>query len=209
MSGATGWAGDDRVPAIVAQLRTRTAAQHRHIERNRLARFLLDGSVTTAGYTAVLARFLGFHAAIEPQIAASLGRTADFAALRWQRTPALEHDLAALGLEPVAVAALPRCTALPAIATTADALGCLYVLEGSRRGGRVIVRRVAACLPLGAAAACGYFGSAGADAAATWRALCASLDGASRSAEGARAIVTAAVATFESLDAWLGGAGQA
>lgn len=58
-----------------------------------------------------------------------------------RRTPALEHDLAALdtGVDPLPVPLLGRAKDLRA----AEMLGLVYVLEGLRMGARVILSRLA------------------------------------------------------------------
>ena len=90
--------------------------------------------------------FLRAHAAVLPGVEAAL----DSAPLgdlppSWmqrRRTAALAADLAALGLAPPPQAATPL--SLPDHATR---LGALYVLEGSRLGGAVLRRRLAASQP--------------------------------------------------------------
>jgi heme oxygenase len=52
-------------------------------------------------------------------------------------------DLATLGLDDGAIAALPRCTSLPQPSSAAGLLGCLYVREGATLGGAVLAARVA------------------------------------------------------------------
>ena len=96
-------------------------------------------------YRALLAALFGFYEPLEAALAAFPDWAAcglDLAARR--HTPALVFDLEALGLSPAAVAALPRCTALPDLPLFATATGCLYVLEGATLGGQVISRQLAA-----------------------------------------------------------------
>jgi heme oxygenase len=62
----------------------------------------------------------------------------------------LRADLVALGLSPQEIAAVPACSAAAQVAqSSALALGSLYVVEGSRRGGQVIAQalRDASWLP--------------------------------------------------------------
>lgn len=58
-----------------------------------------------------------------------------------RRSAALIADLAALGLEP------PTPVQAPPLSSSADVLGALYVLEGSRLGGAMLVRTVPDALP--------------------------------------------------------------
>jgi heme oxygenase (biliverdin-IX-beta and delta-forming) len=66
-------------------------------------------------------------------------------------------------------------TALPAplslgfeLPTSGHGFGCLYVLEGSALGGRVISKRVKQTLGLGAATGCAYFHGLGRQTASHW-----------------------------------------
>jgi len=90
--------------------------------------------------------FLRAHAAVLPGVEAVLDSASPEdlppAWAQRRRTAALAADLAALGLTPPSQAAIPL--ALPDRATR---LGALYVLEGSRLGGAVLRRRLAASQP--------------------------------------------------------------
>lgn len=90
--------------------------------------------------------FLRAHAAVLPGVEAALDSApAEDLPPAWAqrcRTAALTADLAALDLAPPPQAASPL--ALPDRATR---LGALYVLEGSRLGGAVLRRRLAASQP--------------------------------------------------------------
>lgn len=119
------------------RLREATRAEHQRLEDGldilgRLAR--------PDGRRDVVARFHDFHAALEAAAAPWLADLPDLDFEARRRTPLLRRDLAALGvdLDP----ARPRD--VPAPASIAEALGLLYVLEGSALGGRVIRRAVEA-----------------------------------------------------------------
>lgn len=90
--------------------------------------------------------FLLAHAAVLPGVETALDSAPpDDLPPAWaqrRRTAALTADLAALGLSPPPQAAGP--VTLPDRATR---LGALYVLEGSRLGGAVLRRRLAAAQP--------------------------------------------------------------
>jgi len=126
-------------PAILDLLRERTRAAH---DRAEEALPLLDPSLDAARYRAILAGFWGFHAALEPCLAA----VAELRALgldpaERRKLPRLEHDLRTLGADPMR---LPVANAVPEVEGAAAALGCMYVLEGATLGGRVISRHLAA-----------------------------------------------------------------
>ena len=90
-------------------------------------------------------RFLASHAAAFLPVEAGLARAgADDLVPGWserRRGAALRADLAALGVT------LPPTHAAPAFNDEGALLGGLYVLEGSRLGGAVLIRAVAAGAP--------------------------------------------------------------
>jgi len=83
----------------------------------------------------------------------------------------------------------------------AEALGSLYVMEGSTLGGRLIRRNVQRCLGSVASTACAYFSGYGAETAMMWQAFLGLLDAAP--AADRQKIGNGAVATFERLGWWL------
>jgi heme oxygenase (biliverdin-IX-beta and delta-forming) len=112
-------------------VKARTAAAHARVDA-AFGRFDL-------GHRESYVRFLQAHGRVVPAVEAALGQgwLPD-----WRpRTACLERDLAAFGH----TLPLPIARALPSGA--AERFGLLYVLEGSRLGGRLLLRRVGAGLP--------------------------------------------------------------
>lgn len=185
---------------ILQLLRGVTAALHERVERTvDIPRHL--GSLPA--YTAMLARFHGFYAPLEDRLAGIGGYESVGLNIAGRRKAHLiRDDLRALGHE----AALPICSTLPAVATFADALGCLYVLEGSTLGGQFIRREVAARLGLTPDHGCAFFAGYGERTGAMWKAfgtaVTAHADG---HPEDRDAIVAAATDTFTRLDEWFTG----
>ena len=163
------------------RLREETRAEHDAIEA------ALDWERRAGSpdsYSCWLERLWGFHVDWEPQVAALL-HTDEFA-----RLAAITGDLARLGV--LAPDTLPRPAPLP-LAGAAEALGSLYVVEGSMLGGQVIARAVETRLGFRPA----YHGAG----AAGWRAFRQRLDAAP--AEDADRTVAAARRTFVHLRDWL------
>ncbi len=128
--------------ALLAHLRTETRPAHDQLE-GTLA--LLDERLGLDAYRKVIERFYGFWRNWEPRMA-TLFQDAAFLDPR-RRMHLLRADLVALGLSAHAVAMLPTCPA-PILRNSVEALGSLYVMEGSTLGGRVIERNVERCLGL-------------------------------------------------------------
>lgn len=189
------------VPPVIEALRAATRAAHEAIEAVPALARLTSPGLTRAGYVATLAGLCRFHAALEPRLVAALGGAGLPPA---GRGVALAADLRRLG------AKVPRpapARALPALPDRAAALGCLYVVEGSALGGRVIARRVADTLGLGPTDGAGFFGADSAEAArARWAALGLLLDDAWREADAAARdrLLAGARDCFAALAAWMG-----
>ena len=188
---------------ILDRLKHETHAAHMRLE----AIVGLPSRLRSAeSYRALLARFYGFYAPLEPRILArNEWARYDFPIAQRAKVPALERDLAALGYTSETLAALPRCVELPALASFPAALGAMYVLEGATLGGQVISRAVRAELGYAPETGCAFFASYGRELGPMWQAFRAFL--ASIEAENpasADAIVAGAHATFAAFGAWIG-----
>jgi heme oxygenase (biliverdin-IX-beta and delta-forming) len=184
------------VSDILERLRAGTQAAHEAIERD----LAWETRVATRdGYRALLARFWGFHAALEPALAAALHDDAFLDPRR--RLPHLAADLRFLGLDEATVAALPR----PDLALPRDrdeAFGALYVLEGSTLGGQVIAKHIGRQLGLTAEGGCRYYAAHGRETGAMWKAFRLRL--AEEAARGRpETIVAASIRTFDAMRYWL------
>jgi heme oxygenase len=127
--------------ALPERLRAETSQWHQKVE----AVTDIPGRVRTRdGYVALLSRLSGLHAGLEAQLCAPtwdgawLGVGLDIAAHR--RVGLLVADLDALGVRPTVA------TEQPPFPGFGQALGCLYVLEGSALGGRVVAGMVRAAI---------------------------------------------------------------
>lgn len=181
--------------SIALTLKRRTAARHREAEAIVLATGLFT---SRAAYVRYLARLHGFYAALEPALARFLP---ELDARRKQ--PALEADLACLGMDRGAIAALPRATALPRIVSEAAALGVGYVLEGKTLGARFLLAEAQARLGLDAARGALFLAGYGPRTAAMWTAYRQRLEAFVGGAGRRMAVVAAAEATFASFSRWV------
>jgi len=125
-------------------------------------------------FLTVLDRFYGFHAVWE----LAIRRHCDLARVHAPRgrLPHLRRDLAALGRTSAEIGALPLCLAAHHLADDPDeAVGSLYVMEGSTLGGQLIARELAgaAWLPAGGVT---YFHPYGPRTGGMWRSFPARAD---------------------------------
>ncbi|HEX8429996.1 MAG TPA: biliverdin-producing heme oxygenase [Longimicrobium sp.] len=183
-------------PPILDLLRARTSDAHERVE-NALP--LMNPELDGATYARVIARFHAFHAALEPRLAAVPGVDGlglDLDARR--KIPLLERDLRVLGK-----AATEGAPAIPEVGSVAAALGCMYVLEGSTLGGRVISRHLAT-LGIDPGSGGAYFSGYGERTGEMWRAFSDVIGSFADENPGSTdEIVAAADATFTLLERWL------
>lgn len=188
---------------LLDRLKDQTRAEHVAIEG---ALDLMRDDLSLAAYRRLLECYFGFYAPVEARLAGLLSSAAigglDFEARR--KLPLLQDDLHALGGR--AGDTLAVCDALPPLHTPAQAMGCLYVLEGATLGGLVIGGHVRRTLGLTPDAGARFFHGNGARTAEMWRAFRVAL--AEFAANGAAAdtyadaLVESANETFRSLRHW-------
>lgn len=116
-------------------LKHQTAAQHAALEEVVLP--LLQSLKTRAGYAHLLQRFYGYFKPLEGLIEQQLDETLLPDRKDRRKADFIIHDLTFLKAH---VDPLPLATHLPQIKNTYQALGAMYVLEGSTLGGRGITK---------------------------------------------------------------------
>lgn len=191
----TSWS--DAVP-ILARLRAETRDLHAAAE-STLA--VPEGGLAAATYLTVLERWYGFLVVLEPRLS-SWHRTDRL--LDWEcrrKLHLLEADLDVLGTDLLVRSWLPRCPHVPSIDGAADALGALYVVEGSTLGARAQRDRLRiASLPL---QSFNFLESYGPQTGRRWRDYrCVTSAWVGDDPTRADAVVAAARATFGALVTW-------
>lgn len=183
---------------LSAELRARTAAPHRRAE----TMLGLPGAIRSAnGYTAWLARFLGLYEPLEHVLASFT----DWPCLPLQppdQGARIRSDLTAMGVDARTVPEAPAGL-LPELPSFAHAVGALYVVEGAKLGGRVILRELDARLGSGIAGARRFFGNEGGATTPEWGEVRAALDRFGNARPEIREdVVSGAERTFEAVLAW-------
>ncbi|GBF72916.1 biliverdin-producing heme oxygenase [Paenibacillus sp. 598K] len=189
---------------VLTRLRDETAPMHQKIEANEYAAAMMNNRLTMALYKEYLAKFYGFIKPLEQRM-----RELDEAGVSALSDPSrdktawLVRDLTALGLSSEEIGELPQCDRLPELATRAQALGALYVLEGSTLGGQMITKKLAQYLPIDTTVNGHYFNSYGAQTRERWQSfrqeLLAEADSETKEVE----MIEAARQTFTLLDEWI------
>ena len=158
-SAVDGVGSDDRGP--LETLREATRGEHERTERAIEGRFF-DGSggIDRRGYRALLEAFLGLYRPLDERLVPASRR--HLASLRYRRrAERLERDLRVLGCSEDHLGELPTFPRdeLPDVDGPHRLLGCLYVVEGSELGGRVIRKRLEKELDDDALRADAFFGT--------------------------------------------------
>lgn len=182
---------------VLQLLRGGTAAEHAEVE-TRLA--LMDDGLDRARLIAVLDRLHGFWASAEAGLDAWAERhPVDARAVDWsrrRRAAVFADDLRALDADEGG--ARPW---LPQVDGTDQALGRMYVLEGSTLGGAVIDRHLAG-LPQLAGVRVRAFSPYGPDTGAMWHAFRRTARERVATGGDAEAVVAAAQQTFGAFATW-------
>jgi heme oxygenase len=175
---------------LAQRLRSETATAH-HASESLLG--VPAGILDRADYAELLQTMLAFHLGTEGVLYderwASEWAKLDIAIARHDRSAALIRDLSVLDSEPDD----RRVPALE-IHDFAEALGCLYVVEGSALGGRVIAPLMTERL---GQVPTEYYAGTGREHPKPWRAVQAALAAyAARSDADSDAVITGALTTF-------------
>ena len=151
---------------LMARLKEATRQRHEEVEARMP---VLDPGLPLPGYARLLRQL---QTVVEPLEAQLLERSvpAAFRLKERLKAPLLARDLAALPASPSLPPLAVRLTGLP------EALGALYVLEGSTLGGQVIGRHLRA-RGLTPARGGAYFHAYGPETGAMWRAFSEAMNG--------------------------------
>jgi heme oxygenase len=184
------------------QLRAATSHCHRRLEKRLDVAQCFSALATYRGYLEVM---FGFHAPFEQSLSGHPVRRVLTDYDERRKAAMLSVDLVALGVAGDSIAALPHCPRIPFCQDEAAALGALYVLEGATLGGQILLPLVEKRLQLTRHFGARYLDSYGPNVAGMWQRFRSVVE--DWCAEGTRRAiaVAAAVATFESLEAWLCG----
>lgn len=182
-------------PSARLALRAATHVVHERLHEAPAFRAIVDRRLDRRGYARLLGRLLAFHRAVDTLIAQ--GRAAlgfGDAAGNGARIGRLEADLAYLGGGKVP--SVPAATG-----DDGQAAGCLYVVEGSVLGGKLIHRQLYYLFAANEDGRSFFAGAA--DDGARWRDLCGRLDAYGAPPGRLAAMTAGAAAAFALFEACL------
>lgn len=185
---------------IMQRLKAETRLYHQRVERQVNLEQICASPST---YRHLLQHFYGFYCPVEHKLAQLPWHALHFAYHVRQKCPLLAADLLVLGEQPPTLAQLPQCTGLPPLVNLAQALGCLYVLEGATLGGQIITRQVGRTLHLVPDRGCAFFASYGDQVGVMWQEFARLVAAYANTPARQETIVDSAIATFGALQHWL------
>lgn len=179
---------------ILAKLKEATRPQHDSLEGSV---DIMNRTLTLDGYKNLLRKFYSFHAAIERSLAETDWKSVNFDFDSRRKTEMLERDLAFLEIDKNTI---ELWNDLPAVGEIPQAVGCLYVLEGSTLGGQVISRHLRQNFDLTPANGAAFFNSYGERVGMMWKEFAAFANDYAQNADADEKIVNAAQQTFSSFE---------
>lgn len=185
---------------IMQRLKAETSLYHTQLEANPRSTAVLSDSITIDSYLDLLTCFYGFYLPLEQQLARLEWLYVGFNYNARRKVPGLEADLSYLGIDR---AVIPVCPTVPEVATLAQAVGTLYVIEGATLGGQIIRRHLQSKLGLDAGCGASFFCSYGDQVGPMWMQYMAFATECALNPETEDEIVAAAVRLFTSLHGWM------
>ncbi|GAB3515673.1 biliverdin-producing heme oxygenase [Emticicia fontis] len=177
---------------ILIQLRTHTSTLHTAIEQTSISVDLLDEHVTRQNYVAYLQKMRDIVAFYETKVFQALADTLPDLAKR-EKLALIDEDLTYLSSisasDNFETPASPR-------PSTGYALGCMYVMEGSTLGGKVILKHIAKTLGFIPKQGGSYFGGYGDETGHYWKTFLHTLQEYSANHDSDEEIIAGAKDTF-------------
>lgn len=182
---------------IMERLRNETKSAHQQLEKATVP--FIKKATDTEQYVYVLRMFYGYFKPVEAQIQALIHADLIPDIAERRQSGALVADLHTLGEDTAQLAVTDN---LPVIESIPQALGALYVLEGSTLGGRFISQML--MKQLNRTDAITFFGGYGAETDAKWKVFTATVNEyAEKHPLHLNEIVAAADETFSKFGEWV------
>ncbi|MCE7066255.1 biliverdin-producing heme oxygenase [Dyadobacter sp. CY326] len=185
---------------FVQNLRKQTAASHQKLEDNHLSKAILEANVTLADYQTYLSALYGVTLGCEKCVFPLIQNVIPDLNQRF-RSQLIANDLRATGFPQTQIDALPVYTfTLPNVA---EAMGAMYVLEGSTLGGRMLFKHINKTLGLTENNGASYFWGYGEQTGPMWKLFVTAFTQFALETEQSAAIIDSAIHTFTIIDKWL------
>lgn len=178
-------------------LKEATRLPHAELEKSMVDRLRKTG--TPAAYASLLRLFYGFYKPLEDLVDNYIDKNylTDYESRR--KSAAIISDLAQLGDAHVG----NICHKLPEIKNSCQALGALYVMEGSTLGGKIICNMLKKQMGPDAPTAFSFFEGYGDATGQMWVTFKSGLDNYTSNKEQQAELIDAATATFVTFKQWI------
>lgn len=197
---------DTKHELFFKRLRQETADSHQKLEENPLSKAILLPSVSVVDYQAYLAALFGMTIACEEQIFPAISHEITDLQPRYKSQRIID-DLIATGFSDEEINALPVYRYQ--FTSTAEALGIMYVLEGSTLGGRILYKHINETLSFTPENGASYFWGYGAQTGNLWKSFISSLTQFVEMGGSEEEVIESAKKTFTIIDNWLSQIGSA
>ncbi|WP_439558166.1 biliverdin-producing heme oxygenase [Dyadobacter sp.] len=186
--------------SFIKNLRIETAESHQILENNQLSKTLLDPAVTLSDYQAYLSKIYGITLACELQIFPVLNDILPDWSSRY-KSALIVKDLSRTGMSDDQIRDLPihqfDCSGIP------EAMGIMYVMEGSTLGGKIIYKHVHNKLGLDPESGAAYFWGYGDQTGSMWKSFVYLLAQYAVQSQSSATIIDSAKKTFTVINSWL------
>lgn len=186
---------------IVQQIKAQTLDNHMSLENSELLRPIQEKSLTNEKYIVILKKFYGFFKPLEQKIEQFPIEQflPDFVNRR--KAQLLKQDIN--DITSTSQETLTICHTLPPVTTLADAFGCLYVMEGSTLGGKMIYKLVKDTLGFDYNNGAAFFYGYGTETGTKWKTFQQALTDFSTHSHSDSQIIQSANNTFVSFKNWI------
>lgn len=171
------------------------------MEHNPLSKAILTPSVSIQDYQTYLGALFGVTIACEDQVFPAISHIITDLTERYKSSLIID-DLLATGFTEAEIDALPVYRF--EFSSVAEALGIMYVLEGSTLGGRILYKHIHEVLGLTSENGASYFFGYGAQTGNLWKSFISSLTQFVDEHEERDGVIGSAKKTFTIIDNWLG-----
>ncbi len=180
---------------VFQKLREACLQDHLNIKQGEYARLVMEQALTLENYRVLLLTNYFFHGTIEQQLnrVVSPGFKKSLQLQRRRKAQFITSDYQRLGhtLPPLSKAPLQLC-----IQNETEALGVLYVTEGTAIGGSIIKKNLLKSPVISQTSATSFYGCYGKELSPLWKAFVAQLNTIEGRQEAEAVVIEKAKATF-------------
>lgn len=188
---------------ILEEIKKQTSENHHRLEQSNLLHLITTPLLTAQHYHKILRIFYGYFSPLEKEISKIKliqQYLPDYDTRR--KASMIKVDLLSLkAIKPEETLAI--CHDLPEIKTASQAFGCLYVLEGSTLGGRMIAKSLKKNLNLDHTHGASFFNGYGQETGSKWKTFQEALSNFSLNFKEDHEVIKSANDTFHKFEIWI------